>query len=82
MDWKWRRVREGVRKAGQNIDDVKFHTLRHTTITDMLRNKESLTLVSRFAGHSSVKITADRYGHIIADDLKGLVKGKQERDAA
>jgi len=82
MDWKWRRVREGVKKAGQNIDDVKFHTLRHTTITDMLRNKESLTLVSRFAGHSSVKITADRYGHIIADDLKGLVKGKQKRDAA
>ena len=36
----------------------------------------------RVAGHSSVKITADRYGHIIADDLKGLVKGKQERDAA
>lgn len=82
MDWKWRRVREGVKRLGQDIDDVKFHTLRHTTITDMLRNKESLTLVSRFAGHSSVKITADRYGHIIADDLKGLVKGKQERDAA
>jgi len=82
MDWKWRRVREGVKKLGQNIDDVKFHTLRHTTITDMLRNKEALTLVSRFAGHSSVKITADRYGHIIADDLKGLVKGKEERDAA
>lgn len=81
MDWKWRRVREAVKKLGQNIDDVKFHTLRHTTITDMLRNKEALTLVSRFAGHSSVKITADRYGHIIADDLKGLVKGKQERDA-
>ncbi|GEM_PF-3660240 len=31
---------------------------------------------------SSLKITADRYGHIIADDLKGLVKGEQERDAA
>lgn len=82
MDWKWRRVREGVKKQGLNIDDVTFHTLRHTTITDMLRNKEALTLVSRFAGHSSVKITADRYGHIIADDLKGLVRGKEKRDAA
>ena len=71
-----------MKPLGHNIDDVKFHTLRHTTITDMLRAKESLPMVSRFAGHSSIKITADRYGHLIADDLKDLVKGKERRDAA
>lgn len=82
MDWKWREVRKAMKPLGHNIDDVKFHTLRHTTITDMLRAKESLPMVSRFAGHSSIKITADRYGHLIADDLKDLVKGKERRDAA
>tara|TARA_R110001606_G_scaffold399097_1_gene580496 strand:- start:1673 stop:2866 length:1194 start_codon:yes stop_codon:yes gene_type:complete len=42
-----------------------FHSLRHTCITNWLDSVSSMKLVSTLAGHSSISITLDRYGHVL-----------------
>ncbi len=46
-----------------------FHTLRHTCITNWLDSVHSMKLVSTLAGHSSISITLDRYGHVLESNV-------------
>jgi integrase len=57
---------KAVVKAG--IEDFRFHDLRHTFATRMLRKTGNLKLVSRLLGHSSIESTV-RYAHVLDDDL-------------
>jgi integrase len=52
-----------VGKAG--IKRITFHGLRHTHITQLLKDGEHIKVVSERAGHSSVAITLDLYGHVV-----------------
>ena len=45
-----------------------FHTLRHSCITNWLQSVPNIKLVSTLAGHSTVGITLDRYGHILEEN--------------
>ena len=47
-----------------NIERHTFHTLRHTFATRALLNGVDIKTLSDILGHSSVKITLDRYVHI------------------
>lgn len=47
-----------------NIEKHTFHTLRHTFATRALINGVDIKTLSEILGHSSVKITLDRYVHI------------------
>ena len=51
-----------ARKAGLN---VRFHDLRHTHATLMLKAGIHPKIVSERLGHSSVSITLDRYSHVV-----------------
>lgn len=68
------RVKEEMALRGHDMADVGLHTLRHTTLTRAMK-KHPIALVSKMAGHSSIAITADRYGHLVADDLVDMVDG-------
>ncbi len=50
-----------VRKAG--IGQITFHGLRHTHITNLLREGVHPKIASERAGHSSVATTLDLYSH-------------------
>jgi len=50
------------------IKRYTFHTLRHTFATRALINGIDIKTLSEILGHSSVKITLDRYVHIKADE--------------
>lgn len=55
----WRNI-----KQRHNLKDIRVHDLRHTMITYLLQEGESLKNVQERAGHSSSRITTDTYGHV------------------
>lgn len=49
------------------VKRIKFHGLRHTCATLLLRAGEPVHVVSERLGHSSVQITLDTYAHVLPD---------------
>lgn len=56
-------------RAADDIPNPRLHDLRHTAATMMLSQRVPLHVVSRVLGHTSIKTTADLYGHLCPDDL-------------
>ena len=52
-----------TRKAG--LPNIRFHDLRHTHASLMLRNGVHPKIVSERLGHSSIAITLDTYSHVL-----------------
>ena len=49
---------------------VRFHDLRHSTATLLLREGVALPVVSKLLRHSDPKITLSIYGHLDVEDLR------------
>ena len=45
-------------------DGVRFHDLRHTCAALLLAQGASLEQVKKLLGHSTIRVTSDRYGHL------------------
>jgi integrase len=58
----WRHI---CHKAG--LEGVRFHDLRHTHATELLRAGVHPKIVSERLGHASVTMTLDRYSHAVPD---------------
>jgi integrase len=54
--------------------ETRIHDLRHTAISQMLANGAQIKVVSEIAGHSSVKITMDIYGHSYDENKRAAVE--------
>lgn len=52
------------------LDKITFHELRHTFASLMIINGIDLKRVSELMGHSSIKVTADIYGHLCMEDKR------------
>ena len=57
----YQKYKRTIKKVG--MDSIRLHDLRHTGITLQLENGANIKAVSTRAGHSSIKITGDIYGH-------------------
>jgi integrase len=55
------KVRSGVR------EDLRFHDLRHTCATLLLREGVNVKVVSEMLRHASIAITLDTYSHVLPD---------------
>ncbi len=53
-------------------DDFKFHSLRHSSITELIKNNVPLNIVKEIAGHKSITTTMI-YSHVKSDDLRQAV---------
>ena len=53
---------------------MRFHDVRHTTITLLLRLKVPMHLVQRIARHSNIRLTVDTYGHLDVSDLRDALE--------
>ena len=51
------------------LDDVRFHTLRHTTASWLVQNGVSIQEVQRILGHRSLAMTL-RYGHLAPESQR------------
>ncbi len=76
-----------LRKAG--LRKVGFHALRHSYISMLIAQGESIKTVQALAGHSSVRMTVDVYGHLFeragkaaAERLEKAIYGKMEKSAS
>ena len=52
------------------LDDWHLHELRHSAASFMLVKGVPLEVVADILGHSSIRITADIYGHLTSERLK------------
>lgn len=59
--------------ADAQIPDFRFHDLRHTFATRMLRQTGNLKLVSRLLGHKDIATTM-RYAHVLVDDMRDALE--------
>ncbi len=57
-----------LEKASLSDNGFTFHDLRHSCVTMLLRNGESIANVSRRLGHSKVSTTLDFYAHALPLD--------------
>lgn len=53
---------------------MRFHDLRHTCATNLLKAGVPLAHVSRILRHSGIRITADTYGHLEVEDLRAAIE--------
>ncbi|MDQ3022043.1 MAG: site-specific integrase [Bacteroidota bacterium] len=53
-------------------NDFKFHSLRHSSISELIKNNVPLNIVKEIAGHKSITTTMI-YSHVKSNDLKQAV---------
>lgn len=67
----WKLWREALDAA--EIRNFRFHDLRHTFATRMLRQTGNIKLVSKLLHHESVETTM-RYAHVLDDDMNAAMQ--------
>jgi integrase len=67
----WRKV---IEKAG--IKDFRFHDLRHTTATRIVRKNKDIVLAQRLLGHANIQTTV-RYAHAFNDDIRRAMENAE-----
>jgi integrase len=55
--------------ADADIEGFRFHDLRHTFATRLLRKTQNIKLVSKLLGHSNIETTT-KYAHVLMDDMR------------
>lgn len=53
-------------------NDYKFHSLRHTAITELLKKNVPLNVVKEIAGHKAITTTMI-YSHVQSSDMKKAI---------
>ena len=61
----YKRFRAALRQAG--LPSIRFHDLRHTAATLMLRQGINPKVVQERLGHRDITLTLDTYSHVLPD---------------
>lgn len=64
---------EQCRNAGLVPREMRFHDLRHTHATQLLRAGVNVKVVSERLGHANVSITLNTYAHVLPDMQQSAV---------
>lgn len=64
------------------IRDIHFHALRHTFATRCVESNISIPALSEMLGHSSIKITMERYVHLSRKFKQGQIEVLKFTDTA
>jgi integrase len=78
--WDERNLRRGwyrlLSQAG--IRRVRFHDLRHTWVSLLIQTGAHAKYIQEQAGHSSIQVTMDTYGHLFPSGNRGFVEKLDE----
>jgi integrase len=69
-----RHFKPAVREAGLP-DRLRFHDLRHTCAALLVADGRHMEEVKDYLGHSTIRITSDRYGHLFPRARQELADG-------
>lgn len=59
--------------GASNLDPaLRFHDLRHTCASWLIARGGTAKAVMAWMGHSTIKVTFDRYGHLFPHELEDL----------
>lgn len=64
-----------VRADDASFPKISPHDLRHAAASILISHGASVLVVQRQLGHSSAKMTLDRYAHLFEDDLDAVISG-------
>ena len=56
-------------------EGLRFHDLRHTCAALLIANGRHMEEIKDHLGHSSIRVTSDRYGHLFPAARKALADG-------
>lgn len=73
-----RQWRQALKDAG--VADFKFHDLRHTSATRLVRATGNLKAASRLLGHTDISTTS-RYAHVLEDDIRDAMLETELRNS-
>jgi integrase len=71
-NFRHRVFRPAVRRIG--LTGLRFHDLRHTYAALMVRAGAHPKYLQAQMGHSSIKVTLDRYGHLLPDENRVVLE--------
>lgn len=71
---KWYKALEDA-----GLTDFRFHDLRHTSATRIIRTTGNLKAASRLLGHTDIRTTS-RYAHVGMEDLRALMVETESRN--
>jgi integrase len=74
----WRKVWGAALEAGE-VDAARFHDLRHTKGTRMLRATGNLKAVQAGLKHKNIKTTL-RYAHVLDEDVRIALEASESRN--
>ena len=74
----WDRFQKWIGKAG--IRKIRLHDLRHSFVSQLLASGAPPSYVKEQAGHSSIQITVDVYGHAIPGANRGAINALDDPD--
>lgn len=57
----------------------RFHDLRHTCAAFLIADRWSLEHVRQYLGHSSIRVTSERYAHLLPDSRREMADGLAAR---
>lgn len=72
---KWKKALKDAR-----IEDFRFHDLRHTTGTRVLRASGNLKVVQKLLNHTNITTTA-RYAHALEEDVRTAMNATESRNS-
>jgi len=77
VPFKWMSIYRVFKSSLEKLEikGVRFHDLRHTHASLMLKQNVNPKIIQERLGHGSIMITMDTYGHLMPNMQKGAVEG-------
>jgi integrase len=79
---RWQRDRAKAAVRMPSVADIRWHDLRGTFGSRLLRKTRNLAWVKEALGHASINTTMRHYAHVLNDDVRGAKAEVQGADVA